>query len=117
MGQLAYFSSASGNTDRFIHRLGHQATRIPRNKTEDLPSVLGPFVLITPTFADGEGHGAVPKQVIRFKSPYTKQKECPLGAVPYCNSLTRSRKLPNLPVQSRVHGANVVGFSGGRAAS
>ncbi|EFO31204.1 NrdI protein [Roseibium sp. TrichSKD4] len=66
MGQLAYFSSASGNTDRFIHRLGHQATRIPRNKTEDLPSVLGPFVLITPTFADGEGHGAVPKQVIRF---------------------------------------------------
>lgn len=25
-----------------------------------------PFVLVTPTYADGEGRGAVPKQVIRF---------------------------------------------------
>lgn len=31
-----------------------------------MPDPGGDFVLICPTFADGEGRGAVPKQVIRF---------------------------------------------------
>lgn len=31
-----------------------------------MPSVHKPFVLICPTYADNEGRGAVPKQVIRF---------------------------------------------------
>ena len=31
-----------------------------------MPEPDGPFVLISPTYADGEGHGAVARQVIRF---------------------------------------------------
>jgi protein involved in ribonucleotide reduction len=31
-----------------------------------MPVPARPFVLVCPTFADGEGRGAVPKQVIRF---------------------------------------------------
>lgn len=31
-----------------------------------MPAPRDPFVLICPTFADGEGRGAVPKQVIRL---------------------------------------------------
>lgn len=31
-----------------------------------MPAPHMPFVLITPTYADGQGRGAVPKQVIRF---------------------------------------------------
>jgi len=66
MGQLVYFSSASGNTHRFIERLGMPALRIPRNRSDTVPSVTEPFVLVLPTYADGEGRGAVPPQVIRF---------------------------------------------------
>jgi len=65
MARLVFFSSRSGNTARFVERLGLPALRIP---VEDgsAPCPVGPFVLISPTFADGEGRGAVPKQVVRF---------------------------------------------------
>lgn len=64
MGGLAYFSSASGNTQRMIDRLGLPATRILRDAKA--PLMAEPFVLICPTYADGFGRNAVPKQVIRF---------------------------------------------------
>lgn len=66
MPGLVYFSSASGNTARFVARLGLPALRIPISPGDPLPAPAGDFVLISPTFADGEGRGAVPKQVIRF---------------------------------------------------
>lgn len=66
MAELIYYSSASGNTARFVARLGLPALRIPVSPTEDMPEPLLPYVLICPTFADGQGRGAVPKQVIRF---------------------------------------------------
>lgn len=66
MGGLVYFSSASGNTARFVTRLGLPASRIPVAPADDMPRPTGPYVLICPTFADGAGRGAVPKQVIRF---------------------------------------------------
>lgn len=62
---LVYFSSKSGNTQRFVERLGIPAFRIPI-KNDQLPTPDRPYVLICPTYADGEGRGAVPKQVIRF---------------------------------------------------
>lgn len=62
---LVYFSSKSGNTHRFVARLGLTSFRIP-NGMDPLPDPKGPYVLICPTYADGEGRGAVPKQVIRF---------------------------------------------------
>lgn len=70
MGGLVYYSSASGNTARFVARLGpglsDLAQRIPIRADDPMPLPAGPFVLICPTYADGQGRGAVPKAVIRF---------------------------------------------------
>jgi protein involved in ribonucleotide reduction len=63
---LVFYSSASGNTARFVARLALPAQRIPIRPTDAMPLVDAPFVLICPTYADGQGRGAVPKQVIHF---------------------------------------------------
>ncbi len=64
--RIVYFSSRSGNTRRFVDRLDLPALCISRLPEAPLPEPALPFVLITPTFADGAGRGAVPKPVIRF---------------------------------------------------
>jgi len=46
--------------------LGLPALRIPTEPDAPVPAPDGPFVLICPTYADGEGRGAVPNQVIQF---------------------------------------------------
>lgn len=66
MAGLVFYSSASGNTARFVEALGVDAKRIPISPSEALPEPEAPFALICPTFADGEGRGAVPKRVITF---------------------------------------------------
>ncbi len=66
MGGLIYYSSASGNTQRLIDRLGLAAQRIPMAPTAPMPEPDQPYVLISPTYADGQGRGAVAPQVIRF---------------------------------------------------
>lgn len=66
MSGLVFYSSASGNTARFVAQLGLPAARIPISPSEPMPEPQSPYVLICPTFADGQGRGAVPKQVIRF---------------------------------------------------
>ncbi|GGD82632.1 class Ib ribonucleoside-diphosphate reductase assembly flavoprotein NrdI [Microbacterium murale] len=67
---LVYFSSTSGNTARFIEKLGLPAQRIPLHRGDGDLAVDEPFVLVTPTYGGGQGRGeekgAVPKQVIRF---------------------------------------------------
>jgi len=67
---LVYFSSTSGNTARFIEKLGLPAVRIPLHSAEPPLIVDEPFVLVTPTYGGGQGKGeekgAVPRQVIRF---------------------------------------------------
>ncbi len=67
---LVYFSSVSGNTARFVEKLGLPAVRIPLLPSEPAVVVDEPYVLITPTYGGGQGRGeekgAVPKQVIRF---------------------------------------------------
>lgn len=66
MGALVYFSSVSGNTQRFVEKLGIPAHRIPLLR-KDHPLVMDEeFVLIVPTYGGGNGRGAVPKQVIHF---------------------------------------------------
>ncbi|MEJ5928094.1 class Ib ribonucleoside-diphosphate reductase assembly flavoprotein NrdI [Corynebacterium sp. H128] len=65
--ELVYFSSVSGNTHRFILRLGRPAVRIPlRLKKEPMIRVCRPFVLVVPTYGGGKRASAVPKQVIAF---------------------------------------------------
>ena len=66
VGGLVYFSSRSGNTARFVAALGLPAVRIPAAFCDPLPPTDAPYVLVSPTYADGEGRGAVPKPVIRF---------------------------------------------------
>ncbi|RRJ87439.1 class Ib ribonucleoside-diphosphate reductase assembly flavoprotein NrdI [Gulosibacter macacae] len=66
MTQLIYFSSASGNTHRFIEKLGRDARRIPLYLKEDTILADEPYVLFLPTYGGGNGKGAVPKQVIKF---------------------------------------------------
>ena len=66
---LVFFSSVSGNTARFVEKLGLPAVRIPL-QGDDRLVIDEPFVLVTPTYGGGKGRGeekgAVPKQVIRF---------------------------------------------------
>lgn len=66
MSQLVYFSSVSGNTDRFVKSLGRKATRLPLRTSDETIRVTEPFVLVLPTYGGGNGKGAVPKQVIKF---------------------------------------------------
>jgi len=63
---LVYYSSRSGNTARFVAALDRPALRIPEAPGADMPVPGTPYLLICPTYADGEGRGAVPKPVIRF---------------------------------------------------
>ncbi|WBU63726.1 class Ib ribonucleoside-diphosphate reductase assembly flavoprotein NrdI [Paracoccus aerodenitrificans] len=66
MAQLVYYSSRSGNTAKFVARLGMDALRIPISPDEPMPAPDQPYVLVTPTYADGNGKGAVHPQIIRF---------------------------------------------------
>lgn len=74
MAHLVYFSSISGNTHRFIEKLGLPADRIPLYATEDPLVVVEPYVLIVPTYGGGPETRAVPKQVIRFLNDERNRK-------------------------------------------
>ena len=63
---LVYFSSVSGNTHRFVEKLGRPAARIPLHASDRPLKATRPYVLVLPTYGAGDGPGAVPKQVIRF---------------------------------------------------
>lgn len=66
MGRIVYFSSVSGNTHRFVERLGLPATRIPIHWPAEGFQVEEEYILIVPTYGGGNLKGAVPKQVIKF---------------------------------------------------
>ncbi|MHA3685407.1 class Ib ribonucleoside-diphosphate reductase assembly flavoprotein NrdI [Leucobacter sp. HY1910] len=66
MTDLVYFSSVSGNTKRFIDKLGRPAARIPLYAREEPLVVTEPYVLLVPTYGGGPATRAVPKQVIKF---------------------------------------------------
>ena len=66
MTRLVYFSSVSGNTRRFVEKLGRPADRIPLLAKDAPLKATEPYVLVVPTYGGGNGQGAVPKQVIRF---------------------------------------------------
>lgn len=74
MADLVYFSSQSGNTQRFVERLDFDALRLPLEASDEVPVMTKPFVLVCPSYADGQGRGAVPKSVIRFlNQPQNRQ--------------------------------------------
>ncbi len=53
---LVYFSTKSGNTHRFIQKLG-SAQRLPLNREEPTPRVEQPYILVTPTYGGGYAEG------------------------------------------------------------
>lgn len=63
---IVYYSSTSGNTERFVESLDINSVRIPISMKVQCPVIDEPYVLICPTYADDDGSKAVPKQVIRF---------------------------------------------------
>ncbi|MBG0740978.1 class Ib ribonucleoside-diphosphate reductase assembly flavoprotein NrdI [Paeniglutamicibacter antarcticus] len=63
---LIYFSSVSDNTHRFVQKLGVDSARIPLYTSEETLLANQPYVLVLPTYGGETGHGAVPKQVIKF---------------------------------------------------
>ncbi|MHB0776091.1 class Ib ribonucleoside-diphosphate reductase assembly flavoprotein NrdI [Halomonas sp. WWR20] len=63
---LVYFSTKSGNTHRFVEKLGLPARRIPISRDEPALRVDAAYLLIVPTYGGGGEKGAVPSQVIRF---------------------------------------------------
>ncbi|WP_104088424.1 class Ib ribonucleoside-diphosphate reductase assembly flavoprotein NrdI [Arthrobacter sp. GMC3] len=64
--RLIYFSSTSDNTHRFVEKLNMDAARLPVYTHEDTLIAQEPYVLVLPTYGGDSGHGAVPKQVIKF---------------------------------------------------
>lgn len=66
MARWVFYSSKSGNTARLLRNAGLTAARIPPTVEDEMPAISGPFILVTPSFGDAEGKGAVPKAVIRF---------------------------------------------------
>lgn len=76
MSTLVYFSSISGNTDRFVKKLGRSASRIPLYVHEEPLLVDEPYVLIVPTYGGGPETRAVPKQVIRFLNVEQNRNLC-----------------------------------------
>ncbi|WNK21476.1 class Ib ribonucleoside-diphosphate reductase assembly flavoprotein NrdI [Halomonas piscis] len=64
--ELVYFSTKSGNTRRFVEKLGLSAERIPFEKEATPLKVDSPYILIVPSYGGGTVAGAVPKPVIHF---------------------------------------------------
>lgn len=69
---LVTYSSATGNTRAFVDKLGVVSHLIDKKKPPVVMKI--PFVLVTPTYADGEGRGAVPKAVISFLNEVENRK-------------------------------------------
>jgi len=73
---VVYFSSVSGNTGRFVEKLGLPAKRIPLYAKDEPLTVDEPYVLIVPTYGGGPETRAVPKQVIRFLNDEHNRSLC-----------------------------------------
>ena len=66
MQRWVFYSSKTGTTQRLMQQAGLPGLRLPLDAQASVPQVNAPFVLVTPTFGDAQGQGAVPKAVIRF---------------------------------------------------
>jgi protein involved in ribonucleotide reduction len=63
---IVYFSNYSGNTKRFVEKLGLEATRIPIKDSSNSIIVPDRYVLFVPTYGGGSESHAIPKQVRSF---------------------------------------------------
>lgn len=64
---VVYFSNYSGNTKKFVERLGVNAIRIPISWDSNDPLIVsGDYVLFVPTYGGGSDKTAIPRQVRAF---------------------------------------------------
>jgi protein involved in ribonucleotide reduction len=64
---IVYFSNYSGNTHKFVERLGKNATRIPIDWDSNNPVIVErDYVLFVPTYGGGSEKSAIPRQVRHF---------------------------------------------------
>jgi protein involved in ribonucleotide reduction len=65
--ELIYFSNVSGNTKRFVEKLGLPAKQIPIKWSEECQLLADKeYVLIVPTYGGGNDVHTIPKQVAKF---------------------------------------------------
>ncbi len=79
--RIVYFSNVSEYTKKFVDRLGLPAVRIPVRRTEPMPVVSDPYVLIVPTYGGsleitGGSGAAVPRQVVAFLNDAHNRNLC-----------------------------------------
>jgi len=67
MYDIVYFSNVSGNTKRFVNKLGFNLIQIPLRWDEKSPlTVEREYVIVSPTYGGGADNRTVPKSVINF---------------------------------------------------
>lgn len=71
---ITYFSTQSGNTRRFVERLPGDHFAIPRRRADGPVVMDRPYVLVTPTYGDGNPRTCVPSSVIRFLNNPTNRQ-------------------------------------------
>ncbi|MBE8526397.1 class Ib ribonucleoside-diphosphate reductase assembly flavoprotein NrdI, partial [Amycolatopsis sp. H6(2020)] len=77
---VVYFSSISGNTAKFVAKLGFPTVRIPLRTGEDTPIMDRPFVLCVPTYGRPRSGETIPPQVMKFlREP--RNRELMLGVM------------------------------------
>ena len=65
--KIVYFSNYSGNTKRFVDKLGMESIRIPIAWDKENPlTVAEKYVLMVPTYGGGSDRSAIPRQVREF---------------------------------------------------
>lgn len=83
---IVYFSNYSGNTKRFVEKLGMTATRITIQEDANTPIEMArPFVLFVPTYGGGSDRSAIPKQVRSFLN-VPKNRDLLQGVVGFGNT-------------------------------
>lgn len=83
---IVYFSNYSGNTKKFVEKLGMTATRIPIQADANSPIEMDrPFVLFVPTYGGGSDRSAIPKQVRSFLN-VAKNRDLLQGVVGFGNT-------------------------------
>ncbi len=84
--EIVFFSNYSGNTKRFVEKLGFSSTQIPLKWDDLSPLVVDKeYVLFVPTYGGGNDHHTVPRQVVKFLN-VLQNRELIRGVVGFGNT-------------------------------
>lgn len=84
--EIVFFSNYSGNTKRFVEKLGQSSTQIPIKWDDLSPLVVDKeYVLFVPTYGGGNDNHTVPRQVVKFLN-VLQNRELIRGVVGFGNT-------------------------------